>query len=168
VKKHIDYFMRLRYDIHISSIPAIEGGGFEASIPVLGRYTFIGDGATIEEALADLERTKEENFKSLLKEGIEIPEPKDKQEEYSGRILVRLPKYLHKALVGQAADQGISLNQHISSLLASGFPVSELKKTLKEMCDLWSSVIYRYEFHEELHEPLAPAKGFAASYQRAA
>jgi antitoxin HicB len=167
MKKNVDYYMGLKYDIFISSIPDAEGGGFEASIPLLGKYTFIGDGATIEEALADLERTKETNFRSLLKEGIEIPEPRGKQEEYSGRILARLPKYLHSALVGQAADQGISLNQHISTLLASGFPVSELKKTLKDMCDLWSSVIYRYEFPEELHEPLAPVRGVTA-YHRAA
>ena len=148
MKKDVHYFMGLGYDIHISSIPAAEGGGYEAYIPLLGRYTFIGDGTTVEEALADLERTKEENFNSLLKEGIEIPEPKAKQEDYSGRILVRLPRYLHKLLVEQAADNGISLNQHISSLLASGFPVSELKKTIKEMCDLWNSAIYEYEIPE--------------------
>lgn len=167
MKKDINYFMDLKYDVHISSISAAEGGGYEAFIPPLGRYTFIGDGATVEEALADLERTKEENFKSLLKEGIEIPEPPGKQEDYSGRILVRLPKYMHKALVEQASDQGISLNQHISSLLASGFPVSELKKTLREMCDLWSSVVYRYEFHEEFRESLPSVSGSKA-YQRAA
>lgn len=159
--------MNLKYDIHIAPIPEAEGGGYEASIPLLGKYTFIGDGATIEEALADLERTKEGNFKNLLEERVDIPEPKEKREEYSGRILARVPKYLHKALAEQAADSGISLNQHISSLLASGFPISELKKTLKDMCDLWSSVIYRYEFHEELHEPLVSVRGSSA-YHKAA
>lgn len=167
MKKDLNYFLGLKYDIHISSIPVSEGGGYEAYIPLLGRYTFMGDGETIEEALADLERTKKENFKSLLKEGVEIPEPRTKQEEYSGRILVRLPKYLHRALVEQAAEYGISLNQHVSSLLASGFPVSELKETLKKMCDLWSSVIYRYEFYEGLREPAAQTRSLSA-YQKAA
>jgi antitoxin HicB len=159
--------MNLKYGIQLSPIPEPEGGGYEAFIPLLGRYTFMGDGATIEEALADLERTKEENFRLLLKEGVAIPEPRGRQEDYSGRILVRLPKYLHKALVDQAADHGISLNQHISGLLASGFPVSELKKTLKEMCDLWSSVVYCYELQEELHEPLTRVRASSA-YQKAA
>jgi antitoxin HicB len=167
VKKDINYYMNLRYDIQVAPIPEAEGGGYEAYIPLLGKYTFIGDGTTIEEALADLERTKEGNFKNLLKEGVSIPEPKEHREEYSGKILVRVPKYLHKALAEQASDHGISLNQHISSLLASGFPISELKKTLKDMCDLWSSVIYRYEFHEEMHEPLVSVRG-SSRYHEAA
>lgn len=135
MKKDLGYYMNLGYEVRISSIPDAEGGGYAAYIPTLGRRTFMGDGATKEEALADLERTKEENFKSLLEEGAEIPEPEERREDYSGRILIRIPKYLHEALIDQASDQGISLNQHISSLLSSGFPVSELKRTLREMCE---------------------------------
>jgi len=154
VKRDLQYFMNLKYDIQLSSIPEEKGGGYEASIPVLGKYTFIGDGATTEEALADLEQTKKETFSSLLKEGVEIPEPKGKLEDYGGKILVRLPKFLHKALVEQAGENGISLNQHISALLSAGVPVAEMKRTLKNLCDLWSSMIYHYEFPEQEDTPI--------------
>jgi len=167
MKKDLNYYLSLKYDIHISPIPEAEGGGYETSIPLLGKYTFIGDGFTIEEALADLEQTKEKNFKSLLKERIAIPEPRNKQEEYSGRILLRVPRYLHKALAEQAANNGISLNLHLSSLLATGFPIEAMKKTLKELCDLWSSAIYQYEFHEDLHEPPTLSRGSYVSHMAA-
>jgi len=158
--KDTKYFMSLNYDVRLVPIPESEGGGYEAYIPLLGRYTLVGDGRTKEEALTDLESEKAETFESLLEAGVTIPEPREKKEEYSGRILIRVAPYAHKALAEQAADQGISLNLHISTILASGFPVSEMKQALKDMRDLWSSAIYRYELHEELHEPSAPAKGF--------
>lgn len=37
---------------------------------------------------------------------------------YSGRFVVRLPRYLHKRLVKQAAEEGVSLNQLVVSLLS--------------------------------------------------
>lgn len=75
MKKDIDYYMKLKYKIKIIHIPKNLGGGFNASIPQLGEYAFIGDGETEEEALKDLEETKREYFQDYIKKGIEIPEP---------------------------------------------------------------------------------------------
>jgi len=43
-------------------------------------------------------------------------------EEYSGRILLRIPKSLHGTLIYAAKRDGVSLNQYISSLLSSEVP----------------------------------------------
>lgn len=51
--------------------------------------------------------------------GKEIPTPMG-DEDYSGRILVRSPKSLHAQLVASADREGVSLNQLVTSLLASG------------------------------------------------
>ena len=40
--------------------------------------------------------------------------------EYNGKILVRVPKTLHRELVTKAKTEGISLNQFILYRLASG------------------------------------------------
>ena len=75
MKKDLNYYLNLRYKIELNPIPEDKGGGYEATIPQLGRYAFVGRGKTPEEALAQLEKIKKDYFDDYLKEGIEIPEP---------------------------------------------------------------------------------------------
>ncbi len=73
--KDIDYYMELPYRIEIQPVPEEDGGGFEASIPELGRRAVCGDGDTIEEALDSLEAVKQERLSAYLAKGVSIPEP---------------------------------------------------------------------------------------------
>jgi len=73
--KNLDYYMSLEYKVEIITIPEEVGGGVVARIPKLGKYAFLGDGETIEEAMDNLNNIKRELFTSYLKLGIEIPEP---------------------------------------------------------------------------------------------
>ena len=59
-----------------------------------------------EAALADAE---------AMDDGTAVPlEAYKKQlEEYSGKLVVRIPRSLHKALKEEAAVEGVSLNQYI-------------------------------------------------------
>lgn len=41
-----------------------------------------------------------------------------KQKEYSGRLMIRIPKELHKQLVQDARENGVSLNQYALYKLA--------------------------------------------------
>lgn len=82
MKKNLDYYMGLPYPIEIVPIPESEGGGYTAQLPQLGRFAFVGDGETVEEAIADLENFKRERFAAYLEDGIEIPEPKSEQEDF--------------------------------------------------------------------------------------
>jgi len=48
------------------------------------------------------------------------PEPEPPPErEFSGRLLVRLPKWLHRSLIKSAEREGVSLNQHVAALLSA-------------------------------------------------
>ncbi len=120
IKKKLDYYLKLPYKIEITPIPEEEGGGYDASMPQLGRMAFRGYGKTIEEAIAHLEVIKKDLFERYLKKGVEIPEPAAEEEKYSGRILLRIPIYLHKELAHLAQRENISLNQLLNHLIERG------------------------------------------------
>jgi len=119
-KKDVNYYMKLKYKIEIVPIPEEDGGGYEARIPQLGREAFRGYGDTVEEALAHLEAVKQDLFESYIKDGIPIPEPELEEGRYSGRILLRIPIYLHKELSELAKKEDISLNQLLNHLIERG------------------------------------------------
>ena len=50
----------------------------------------------------------------------EMPESIEDAQETSGRVLVRMPKSLHAALLAEAESEGVSLNQLIVSKLSVG------------------------------------------------
>jgi len=118
--KDLDYYLSLPYRIEIQPIPEHDGGGYEARIPRLGRYAFVGDGETIPEALHSLEEIKRVLLAEYLEECLPIPEPEPDEESYSGKFVVRIPKYLHRELALRAKENDVSLNQLVSTLLASG------------------------------------------------
>lgn len=160
MKKNLDYYMGLPYTIEVIPIPASEGGGYTAQLPQLGRFAFVGDGETIEEAIADLENFKRERFAAYLEDGIEIPEPKLEKEDYSGRFLVRIPKVLHRQLVEAAKENQSSLNQYVTYLLSTNFNIDRQHKQfntiidqLDVMCDAIWDVHYSFEeFDKETKE----------------
>ena len=49
--------------------------------------------------------------------GRPFPLPLRPQEQYSGRVTLRLPKSLHRALASAAEEEGVSLNQHLVTAL---------------------------------------------------
>lgn len=119
-KNDLNYYLKLRYKVEIYPFPEEDGGGYEARIPQLGKKAFRGYGDTIEEALAHLEVVKRDLFESYLKDGVPIPEPEKEEGRYSGRILLRVPIYLHKELSELAKQQDISLNQLLNHLIERG------------------------------------------------
>ena len=118
MKKDLNYYMSLPYIVELKPIPEEDGGGFSASIPQLGRCSLLADGETIEEALKNLEQIKRERFSEYIEEGLIIPEPEKDEQAYSGKFVVRIPKYLHRELVLTAKHNDVSLNQFIVSVLA--------------------------------------------------
>lgn len=74
-------------------------------------------GSTQAKALSEIRTVVQHAFEDLLDSGEDVPEPLNNR-RYSGKLNVRLPKYLHRQLVIEAADEGISLNQLISTRLA--------------------------------------------------
>ena len=50
--------------------------------------------------------------------GKSFPSPATPQDDFSGRVTLRLPKSLHRTLARDAQDDGVSLNQHLVTILA--------------------------------------------------
>ena len=79
----------------------------------------VADGKTPDEAIANSREAMRLWIESRISSGLDIPEPSI-AEDYSGRILLRMPKYIHRRLAIQAQQEGSSLNQYILSLLSYG------------------------------------------------
>ena len=73
MEKTLDFYLNIPYPVEIVKIDPNEGGGISASIPMLGKYAFLGDGETVEEALANLEEIKTYLFQKYLRQGVPIP-----------------------------------------------------------------------------------------------
>lgn len=109
--KNLEYYLSLPYTVEI--YPS-EHGGYVAKIAELPGC--ITQGETIAEAAEMAEDAKRAWLETALEEGVPIPEPVP--EEYSGRLVVRMPKSLHKRLAEMAARENVSLNQYITYQLA--------------------------------------------------
>jgi predicted RNase H-like HicB family nuclease len=90
-------------------------GSFRAEIIEFPGCLAVGD--TASEALASLEEVAADWLEVALERGQPIPEPIENA-GFSGKLVVRMPKSLHKKAAHLAAREGVSLNQFILSSLA--------------------------------------------------
>ncbi|QPD04931.1 MAG: hypothetical protein Nkreftii_002705 [Candidatus Nitrospira kreftii] len=90
-------------------IPEAEGG-YSAYISEFEGC--LAEGETPEEALQNLEVTAIAWIEAEIESGRDIPDAWNDQ-EYSGKLLLRLPKSLHRQLARQAEKEGVSLNQYV-------------------------------------------------------
>jgi antitoxin HicB len=142
VKKDLKYYLSLNYPIEIIKIPDDEGGGFSACIPLLGRSAFIADGETVDEAINNLNLLKKESFGRMIENGIPIQEPvEEKEEPFSGKFLVRVPKELHRSIAQRAKQNNISLNQYIQYLLTTGLMNTSFEQVIESYCHKFDKVI---------------------------
>jgi antitoxin HicB len=91
--------------------------GFLIEVPDLPGCMTAGE--TVTEVLTMLDEAMLLWIGALLEDGQPIPEPASGH-EYSGRLLVRMPKTLHRRLIERAEDEGVSANQLAVALLAKG------------------------------------------------
>lgn len=64
-------------------------------------------------------------------QGRTFPEALVPADDFSGRVTLRLPRSLHRAVAAAAEDEGVSLNQHLVNVLSyfSGFAASRQIET---------------------------------------
>ena len=67
-------------------------------------------------ALSGIQNLVFETVTEMEKENEEIPEPFSTR-DYSGKVLLRITPEVHRLLVIQAAELGVSLNRYIASRL---------------------------------------------------
>ncbi len=129
-KKDLNYYLNLDYKIVVEKIPEESGGGFEAYIEKLGKYTCNGNGETREEAIQDLLEFKDELMKRWYAKGYDIPEPE--KEKFSGRFTVRVPIELHKRLHESCKRENVSFNQYIVYLIGKNLDFVEFLNKVKK------------------------------------
>jgi predicted HicB family RNase H-like nuclease len=169
MKRDLDYYLNLPYRIEIEPIAEEDGGGFAARIPELGRYTLVGDGQTIEEAVESLQEIKEIMFQEWIEKGIPIPEPETEPpvDEYSGKFVVRIPRHLHRDLAVEARNNGVSLNQFVAILLAAGVERHRSSSMLQEILSEVKAIKkHLFEVRNRLDSRLSMEKGVFADVAR--
>lgn len=72
-----------------------------------------------DEAFRGIRKVVRDVLKDMNKSGEETPAPIATR-KYSGNFKVRIPPFLHRQLVLEAAENRVSLNRLISAKLASG------------------------------------------------
>ncbi len=122
-----------RYPLELQKLSPEEGDGWVARIPLLGRLLFKGHGETKEEAIKSLYETAESIFAEYETRGLKLPLPSESRADYSGKLVLRLPKYLHQRLSEEAETDGVSLNTYLISLLSDS---TRSPRTIKHMANL--------------------------------
>ncbi len=92
-----------------------EDKGYIAEIPDLPGCSAFGN--TPEKAVKEVKIAQQLWLEVAKSEKRKIPLPTN-EKQYSGRILARTPKTLHKQLAEKAREEGVSLNQLVVFLLA--------------------------------------------------
>jgi antitoxin HicB len=77
----------------------------------------VADGETAEDALASLTTARELWIESRTASGLDVPPPVD-EPQHSGRFVLRIPRSLHRDLAAEAEAEGVSLNSHVTAILA--------------------------------------------------
>lgn len=111
MEKDIAYYRALTYPVEVVRE---EDGTVVAFHPDL--MGCVAQGDTADEALSNLDEARTAWLEVRIAEHLPIPEPPE--ENYSGKVLVRMAPALHAALARRAGKQGVSLNQLIVAALA--------------------------------------------------
>jgi antitoxin HicB len=115
--KDLNYYLGLKYPVELVETDS----GFVVSHPDLPGCASFGD--TISEAIDSLAEVRELWLQGQIETHGIAPEPRP-PEDYSGRFVVRLPKWLHRVLDTEAQRQACSLNSLVVSLLSLGIGTS--------------------------------------------
>ncbi|MCB2213320.1 type II toxin-antitoxin system HicB family antitoxin [bacterium] len=128
-KRSLQEYLSLEYTVMLKK----GEDGYEAWHPEFGRWTAMGVGDTPAEALAELDAMRRSAIEEFYGENLKIPEPAvDEDKEYSGQLVLRLPRSLHKHLAETARIEGTSLNQYLLYLLSLESAIDDVRSRLKE------------------------------------
>lgn len=112
-KRSLDYYESLNYRLNFYF--SEEDKVWVVEYPELPGC--IAHGETKEEALANADTAKRDWLRVLSETDRPIPEPRA-QLEYSGRLLLRMPKSVHERLAKEAERENVSLNKLIVQIIS--------------------------------------------------
>src|SRR5205085_756577 len=94
--------------------PAEEGGFIAEMLEFPGCVT---QGETVEDAYANLEDAARGWLEAVIEMGQNVPEPAS-DDQYSGKVVLRLPRSVHRLAAILADGEGVSLNSFLASAVA--------------------------------------------------
>lgn len=107
-----------------------EDEGYIALAPDLPGCSAFGDSQ--EEAIAELQHAITAWREAAQKAGNPVPKPSQPASDYSGKLLLRMPKSLHAQLARAAETEGVSLNQYLIFRLSASTSARADKASLVE------------------------------------
>jgi antitoxin HicB len=113
-KQPLEYYLNLQYPVTL--YPDSEGGYVAQIKDLPGCLT---QGETLDETMANINEARELWIETAYEAGDDIPLPSN-DNTYSGKLLLRMPKSLHRLLAQKAEGENVSLNQYIVSVLSRG------------------------------------------------
>lgn len=141
----LKYFLSLDYPMVVTYEK--EDGVYVVQFPDLPGC--MAHGSTPARAIKLAEIIRKEWIEDSLEAGQTIPVPK-REEEYSGKFVVRIESYLHKRLSEQADREGRSLNQHVGGLLSERSASFSIENSL----DRFSKIEEKLQGHLDILEHL--------------
>lgn len=111
-------------------IPDEESGTFTALIAEFPGC--ITEGNTPGEAYRSLEEAAESWLEAALESGVPIPEP-ESESEYSGKVVLRMPRSTHRRAAQAAARDGVSLNTFLVSAVSEKLAQSILREEMNAL-----------------------------------
>jgi RNA polymerase sigma-B factor len=112
----LDHYITQPYHIELVKDDDVPDGGWTAHVEELPGCT--AHGSTADEATRGIERAMRDWIADALANRRDVPKPRSAA-SHSGRLLVRMPQSLHAELARAADREEVSLNQFITSSLAS-------------------------------------------------
>ncbi|MFB2972189.1 type II toxin-antitoxin system HicB family antitoxin [Aerosakkonema sp. BLCC-F183] len=111
-KQPLEYYLNLQYPVTLYPDPE---GGYVAQIKDLpGCLT---QGETLDETMVNINEARELWIETAYESGDDIPLPST-EENYSGKLLLQMPKSLHQRLAEEAERENVSLDRYIVFLLS--------------------------------------------------
>ena len=130
-------------------------GSFGAEILEFPGCFAVGD--TGSEALQNLENVAESWILGVLAKKERIPEPLQEKEAFSGKLVLRLPRSLHKKATFAAEQEGVSLNQFISGCVAEAVGLSagrahEYQQAIQKAAALQDAIMNKVSYPTQMVE----------------
>jgi predicted RNase H-like HicB family nuclease len=127
-KKVVAYYLGLPYT---RTLRADEDGDVVAKIVELPGCS--AHGADEQEALRNLEEAQRLWIEDCVAAGDAVPEPAAEGPLPSGKWVQRVPRSLHRRLSQMAKEEGVSLNQLVTSMLSQQLSGRAMQKALGPM-----------------------------------
>ena len=96
----------------------------------------VAGGPNLDDALAQIQDSIEAWIEAAEAQGRPVPAPRALEPEFSGRLLLRLPKSLHRRAAEAAEWDGVSLNTYCVSAIASSVGAGEPARPIAYARDL--------------------------------